>query len=145
MLIRTKWRFWTSWRHFGWTLWRNQLLCLMQLLFIYFFVVILSPQSSSQGDTTLSWPSDGRILHALYSCIMLLCFLVILPLNQTVPSPSPNPNDLPRKTTQNQTHRLTSQSKCHEDVMSYYNYLTEPYASLFCQCEQYDNSSIIFP
>ena len=27
MLIRTKWRFWTSWRHFGCTLWRSQLLC----------------------------------------------------------------------------------------------------------------------
>ena len=26
-LIRTKWRFWTSWRHFGCTLWRSQLLC----------------------------------------------------------------------------------------------------------------------
>ena len=27
MLIRTKWRFWTSWRHFGCILWRSQLLC----------------------------------------------------------------------------------------------------------------------
>ena len=35
MLIRTKWRFWTSWRHFGCTLWRSQLLCLTQLLFFY--------------------------------------------------------------------------------------------------------------
>ena len=33
MLIRTKWHFWTSWRHFGCTLWRSQLLCLTQLLF----------------------------------------------------------------------------------------------------------------
>ena len=32
--LRTKWRFWTSWRHFGCTLWRSQLLCLTQLLFI---------------------------------------------------------------------------------------------------------------
>ena len=27
MLIRTKWRLCMSWRHFGWTLWRSQLLC----------------------------------------------------------------------------------------------------------------------
>ena len=27
MLIRTKWRFWSSWRHLGCTLWRSQLLC----------------------------------------------------------------------------------------------------------------------
>ena len=33
MLIRTKWHFWTSWRHFGCTLRRSQLLCLTQLLF----------------------------------------------------------------------------------------------------------------
>ena len=27
MLIRTKWRLCMPWRHFGWTLWRSQLLC----------------------------------------------------------------------------------------------------------------------
>ena len=36
MLIRTKWRFWTSWRHFWCTLWRSQLLCLWRN-FIFFF------------------------------------------------------------------------------------------------------------
>ena len=37
MLIRTNWRFWRSWHHFGCrsTLWRSQLLCLTQLLFIF--------------------------------------------------------------------------------------------------------------
>ena len=44
MLIRTKWRFWTSWRHFGCTLWSSQLLCLTQLLFIQLFPVFLQPQ-----------------------------------------------------------------------------------------------------
>ena len=34
LLIRTKWRFWTSRRHSGCTSWRSQLLCLTQLLFI---------------------------------------------------------------------------------------------------------------
>ena len=37
MLIRIKWRFWTSWRHLGCILWHSQLLCLTQLLFIDYF------------------------------------------------------------------------------------------------------------
>ena len=37
MLIRTKWRLCMSWRHFGWTLWRSQLLCSWRNF--YFFIV----------------------------------------------------------------------------------------------------------
>ena len=37
MLIRTKWRFWTSWRHFGCSLSRSQLLCSWRNF--YFFLI----------------------------------------------------------------------------------------------------------
>ena len=41
MLIKTKWCFWTSWRHFGYTLWRSQLLCSWRNFYFYYFSVIL--------------------------------------------------------------------------------------------------------
>ena len=35
MLTRTKWHFWTSWRPFGCTLWRSQLLCSWRNFYFY--------------------------------------------------------------------------------------------------------------
>ena len=38
MLIRTKWRLCMSWRHFGWTLWRSQLLCSWRNFYFFNFI-----------------------------------------------------------------------------------------------------------
>ena len=53
MLIRTKWCFWTSWRHFGCTLWRSQLLCLTQLLFIHYSLFICCFFCNEQSGSNL--------------------------------------------------------------------------------------------
>ena len=42
MLIRTKWRLCMPWRHFGWTLWRSQLLCSWRNFYSYVFSPVTS-------------------------------------------------------------------------------------------------------
>ena len=40
MLIRTKWHLCMSWHHFGWTLWRSQLLCSWRNFYFWEFVTL---------------------------------------------------------------------------------------------------------
>ena len=55
MLIRTKWRLCMSWRHFGWTLWRSQLLCSWRNF--YFYKILWPSKGGGKEECSLfTWP-----------------------------------------------------------------------------------------